>query len=70
LVVTLTVGPAERRIIIVPVRAIATSIDPIDNDGELPLVKTLRTDAQSAQRLDQAKFQMKAVATKFFGILK
>jgi hypothetical protein len=37
---------------------------------ELPLGHTLRTNAQSAQRYDQAKFQIKAVATKriiFFG---
>jgi hypothetical protein len=32
-------------------------------DGDLPLGSTLRTDAQSVQRLDQAKFQIKAVAT-------
>jgi DNA-binding transcriptional LysR family regulator len=57
-------APAESRIIIVPARAIATSIDRINNDGGLPLGNTLRTDVQSAQRLDQAKFQMKAVATK------
>ena len=50
-------APAERRIIVVPVRAIATPIDPINNDGDLPLGNTLRTDAQSAQRLDQAKPQ-------------
>ena len=57
-------APAESRIIIVPARAIATSIDRINNDSGLPLGNTLRTDVQSAQRLDQAKFQMKAVATK------
>jgi hypothetical protein len=44
--------------------AIATSIDRINNDGDLPLGNTLGTDAQSAQGWDQAKFQINAVATK------
>jgi hypothetical protein len=36
------------------------SIDRINNDGKLPLGNIPRTEAQSAQRLDQAKFVRKS----------
>src|SRR5262249_17312982 len=61
---------SSARIIVVRVRAIATPIDRINNDGDLPLGNTLRTDAQSAQRLDQAKLQNEGSCHKtrnFFG---